>query len=74
MLSINKSILIATSHPKKRLMFADEVERPSNRLDFEPLLSTEQEVERPAKLLDIAVPPPNKRASLALERLFGPKP
>ena len=54
-------------------MFADEVERPANRLDSAPLPPTkEEEVVRPAKLLDIVVPP-NKRASLALERLFGPK-
>ena len=55
-------------------MFADEMERPANRLDFAPLPSTKkEEVVRPPNLLDIAVPPPNKRASLALERLFGPK-
>ena len=55
-------------------MFAYEVERPANRLESAPLPPTnEEEVVRPANLLDIAVPPPIKRASLALERLFGPK-
>ena len=55
-------------------MYGDEVERPSNRLDFAPLPPTkEEDVVRPAELLDIGLPPPNKRASLALERLFGPK-
>ena len=55
-------------------MFADDMQRPTNRLDFAPLSPTKkEEVVRPANLLDIAVPPPNRRASLALERLFGPK-
>ena len=55
-------------------MLADEVDHPPNRLDTAPLPPTKEEVVvHPKKLLEISVPPPNKRASLALERLFGPK-